>query len=79
MRYELVQQLGRALGLGRAIVPCEAVLLRPLSSGEQQAVRGGATTLVCVSLPTSMAVERARAAGLSLWALARGDSVLKVC
>lgn len=44
----------------------------------EKAVRGGATTLVCVSLPTSMAVERARAAGLSLWALARADSVLLV-
>ena len=44
----------------------------------EKAVRGGATTLVCVSLPTSLAVERARAAGLSLWALARGDSVLLV-
>ncbi len=45
----------------------------------EKAVRGGATTLVCVSLPTSMAVERARGAGLSLWALARSDSVLQVC
>ncbi|WP_254913074.1 formate dehydrogenase accessory sulfurtransferase FdhD [Novosphingobium sp. B 225] len=45
----------------------------------EKAVRGGATSLVCVSLPTSMAVERARVAGLSLWALARGDSVLQVC
>ena len=45
----------------------------------EKAVRSGATTLVCVSLPTSMAVDRARAAGLSLWALARGDSVLQVC
>ena len=44
----------------------------------EKAVRGGATTLVCVSLPTSMAMERARAAGLSLWALARDDSVLLV-
>ena len=44
----------------------------------EKAVRGGATTLVCVSLPTSLAVERAKAAGLSLWALARGDSVLLV-
>ena len=44
----------------------------------EKAVRGGATTLVCVSLPTSLAVERAIAAGLSLWALARGDSVLLV-
>jgi FdhD protein len=44
----------------------------------EKAVRAGATTLVTVSLPTSMAVERARVAGLSLWALARDDSVLAV-
>ncbi|MBU6268472.1 MAG: formate dehydrogenase accessory sulfurtransferase FdhD [Sphingomonadales bacterium] len=44
----------------------------------EKAVRAGATTLVTVSLPTSLAVERARAAGLSLWALARDDSVLLV-
>ena len=44
----------------------------------EKAVRGGATTLVCISLPTSLAVERAAAAGLSLWALARDDSVLLV-
>ncbi len=45
----------------------------------EKAVRAGASTLVCVSLPTSLAVDRARAAGLSLWALARDDSVLQVC
>lgn len=44
----------------------------------EKAVRAGATALVCISLPTSLAVERARAAGLSLWALARADSVLLV-
>ena len=44
----------------------------------EKAVRCGATTLVCVSLPTSLAVERAKVAGLSLWALARDDSVLLV-
>ena len=44
----------------------------------EKAVKAGATTLVTISLPTSMAVERARASGLSLWALARDDSVLKV-
>ncbi|MFC0590423.1 formate dehydrogenase accessory sulfurtransferase FdhD [Novosphingobium aquiterrae] len=44
----------------------------------EKAVRGGATTLVTVSLPTSLAVERAAAAGLSLWCLARGDSVTLV-
>ena len=44
----------------------------------EKAVKAGATTLVTVSLPTSMAVDRARGAGLSLWVLARDDSVLKV-
>ncbi|MFA7604222.1 MAG: formate dehydrogenase accessory sulfurtransferase FdhD [Novosphingobium sp.] len=44
----------------------------------EKAVRAGATALVTVSLPTEMAVARARAAGLSLWALARRDSVLLV-
>ena len=44
----------------------------------EKAVKAGATSLVTVSLPTSLAVERARAAGLSLWALARDDSVLLV-
>ena len=44
----------------------------------EKAVRAGATRLVTVSLPTSMAVERAKVAGLSLWSLARDDSVLKV-
>jgi len=44
----------------------------------EKAVRAGATRLVTVSLPTSMAVERAREAGLSLWCLARDDSVSMV-
>ena len=42
----------------------------------EKAVRAGATTLVTISLPTSLAVTRARGAGLSLWVLARPDSVL---
>jgi FdhD protein len=44
----------------------------------EKAVRAGATRLVTVSLPTSMAVARAMEAGLSLWSLARDDSVLVV-
>jgi FdhD protein len=44
----------------------------------EKAVRAGATRLVTVSLPTSMAVERARAANLTLWCLARSDSALLV-
>ncbi len=42
----------------------------------EKAVRAGATSLVTVSLPTSLAVSRAKAAGLSLWVLAREDSVI---
>ncbi len=44
----------------------------------EKAVRAGATRLVTISLPTGMAVDRATAAGLSLWCLARDDSVLLV-
>jgi len=44
----------------------------------EKAVRAGATTLVTISLPTSMAAVRAEAAGLSLWSLARPDSVMLV-
>jgi FdhD protein len=44
----------------------------------EKTVRAGGTTLVTLSLPTTMAADRARAAGLSLWALARDDSVLLV-
>jgi len=44
----------------------------------EKAVRAGATRLVTVSLPTSMAVTRAQGAGLSVWCLARDDSVLLV-
>jgi FdhD protein len=44
----------------------------------EKAVRAGATTLVTISVPTSMAAARAQTAGLSLFALARPDEVLKV-
>lgn len=44
----------------------------------EKAVRAGATRLVTISLPTSMAAKRAETAGLSLWCLARNDSVLLV-
>jgi FdhD protein len=44
----------------------------------EKAVRAGASRRATVSLPTSMAVARARQAGLSLWSLARDDSVLLI-
>ncbi|MBE5074864.1 formate dehydrogenase accessory sulfurtransferase FdhD [Erythrobacteraceae bacterium E2-1 Yellow Sea] len=44
----------------------------------EKTVRAGCPTLVTVSAPTSLAVERAEAAGLTLYALARHDSVLRM-
>ena len=45
----------------------------------EKAVRGGASVLVTISLPTDLAASRARHAGLSLYCLARADSILRVC
>lgn len=42
----------------------------------EKAVRAGCPMLVTISAPTSLAVERANAAGLTLIALARADSAL---
>jgi FdhD protein len=44
----------------------------------EKTVRAGAPMLVTISAPTSLAVERAKAAGLTLLALARSDNVLVV-
>ncbi len=44
----------------------------------EKAVRAGAPMLVTISAPTSLATQRARAAGLTLLALAREDSVLVI-
>jgi FdhD protein len=45
----------------------------------EKTVRAGCPMLVTISAPTSLAIERARAAGLTLVALARADSALIVC
>ena len=73
---KLVGAMARA---GRVLTP-GFVLSTARCSFEivEKAVRSGATTLATVSLPTSLAVERATAAGLSLWVLARDDSVIAV-
>jgi FdhD protein len=79
-RHNALDKLtGAALRQGQALSP-GFILSTARCSYEivEKAVRAGATTLVTISLPTSLAVERARAAGLSLWALARDDSVLLV-
>jgi FdhD protein len=42
----------------------------------EKTVKAGGTCLVTISLPTSLAIDRAKSAGLSLYCLARADSVL---
>ncbi len=44
----------------------------------EKSVRAGACRLVTISVPTSMAASRAAGAGLTLYALARPDEVLRV-
>lgn len=44
----------------------------------EKAVRCGVPMLVTVSAPTSLAVERSRSAGLTLFALARSDTVMAI-
>ena len=44
----------------------------------EKTVRSGAPILVTISAPTSLAVERAKAAGLTLVALARSDNALLI-
>jgi FdhD protein len=79
-RHNAVDKLIGATARGGQALSSGFVLSTARCSYEivEKAVRAGATTLVCVSLPTSLAVHRAKAAGLSLWALARDDSVLLV-
>ena len=79
-RHNAVDKLTGAMArAGRPLAP-GFVLSTARCSFEivEKAVRAGANTLVTVSLPTSLAVERAKAAGLSLWVLARDDEVTLV-
>jgi FdhD protein len=79
-RHNAMDKLVGCMARGGATLTPGFVLSTARCSYEivEKAVRAGATTLVTISLPTSMAVARARAAGLSLWVLARDDSVLLV-
>ena len=79
-RHNALDKLIGAMARGGRSLASGFVLSTARCSYEivEKAVRAGATALVTMSLPTSMAVDRAQAAGLSLWVLARGDSVLEV-
>ena len=80
-RHNAMDKLIGALALAGQDMAAGFVLSSARCSYEivEKAVRAGATRLVTVSLPTSMAAQRARDAGLSLWSLARADSVLQIC
>ncbi|WP_175578930.1 formate dehydrogenase accessory sulfurtransferase FdhD [Croceibacterium ferulae] len=79
-RHNALDKLVGALANGGHPASAGFVLSTARCSYEivEKAVRAGATTLVTISLPTSLAVDRAHTAGLSLWSLARPDSVLQV-
>jgi FdhD protein len=79
-RHNALDKLVGAMGRAGQPLAAGFVLSTARCSYEivEKAVRAGATSLVTLSLPTSMAVERAQTAGLSLWCLARKDSVLLV-
>lgn len=68
--------------MGRAGAPTDAgfILLSARCSFElvEKTVRCGASMLVTISAPTSLATTRAKSAGLTLCALARRDSMLVV-
>lgn len=79
-RHNAIDKLVGALAAGGHDIADGFVISTARCSYEivEKVVRAGGTCLVTVSLPTSMAVERAQAAGLSLICLARGDSYLAI-
>jgi len=80
-RHNALDKLIGALAW-QGVNPAEGfILLSARCSYElvEKTVRAGCAVLVTISAPTSLAVERAEAAGLTLVALARPDSALLVC
>jgi FdhD protein len=79
-RHNALDKLIGALSQTEIAIAQGFVLLSARCSFElvEKTVRSGATMLVTISAPTSLAAERAQAAGLTLVALARADAVLVV-
>lgn len=79
-RHNALDKLVGALARGGVDPETGFILLSARCSYElvEKAVRAGCPMLVTISAPTSLAVERARAAGLTLVTLARADSALVV-
>ncbi|MCC8936168.1 formate dehydrogenase accessory sulfurtransferase FdhD [Bradyrhizobium sp. Arg68] len=80
-RHNALDKLIGALALSDIPASGGFLLLSARCSYElvEKAVRAGCPMLVTISAPTSLAVERAEQAGLTLVALARPDSALIVC
>lgn len=77
-RHNALDKLIGALGRGGIDPAAGFMLVSARCSYElvEKAVRAGCPVLVAISAPTSLAVERAKAAGLMLIALARHDTML---
>ncbi|ANU06425.1 formate dehydrogenase accessory sulfurtransferase FdhD [Paraurantiacibacter namhicola] len=79
-RHNAIDKLIGALAASGRDIAAGMVISTARCSYEivEKVVKAGGTRLVTVSLPTSMAVDRAREAGLSLACLARNDSFLRI-
>lgn len=79
-RHNALDKLVGAIGRSSIDMRDGFILLSARCSFElvEKTVRSGAPMLVTISAPTSLAVERAKAAGLTLVSLARADSALVV-
>ncbi len=79
-RHNALDKLVGAMGKAEAGMQEGFILLSARCSFElvEKTVRCGAPMLVTISAPTSLAVQRAKEAGLTLCSLARSDSVLIV-
>lgn len=79
-RHNALDKLVGAMGKAGAAMQEGFILLSARCSFElvEKTVRCGAPMLVTISAPTSLAVQRAKEAGLTLCSLARSDSMLVV-
>lgn len=79
-RHNALDKLVGAMGRSGIDMANGFILLSARCSFElvEKTVRSGAPMLITISAPTSLAVERAKAAGLTLLSLARADSALVV-
>jgi FdhD protein len=79
-RHNALDKLIGAMGRSGSDMDQGFILLSARCSFElvEKAVRSGAPMLVTISAPTSLAVSRAKAAGLTLVALARTDNALVI-